>query len=42
MWTADNPRWIRRAIEMGITAIITNNPANLLAEKAKILESDKQ
>jgi glycerophosphoryl diester phosphodiesterase len=42
IWTADNPRWIRRAAELGITAIITNNPANLLAEKAKILESGKQ
>lgn len=40
IWTADNPRWVRRSIELGITAIITNNPARLLAEKAKTSESD--
>jgi glycerophosphoryl diester phosphodiesterase len=33
IWTIDNPRWVRRAAEMGISAIITNNPARLLAER---------
>jgi glycerophosphoryl diester phosphodiesterase len=36
IWTADNPLWLQRAIERKITAIITNNPARLLAKKAKI------
>jgi len=38
IWTADNPLWVRRAIERKITAIITNNPARLLAKKAKIFD----
>ncbi|MGI8556530.1 MAG: glycerophosphodiester phosphodiesterase [Pyrinomonadaceae bacterium] len=37
IWTADNPVWIKRALETGIYAIITNNPARLLAERSKIL-----
>jgi glycerophosphoryl diester phosphodiesterase len=36
IWTADNPIWVRRAVELGIGAIITNNPARLLAKKARI------
>ncbi len=36
IWTADNPLWVRRAQNLGIAAIITNNPARLLAKKAKI------
>lgn len=38
LWTADNPLWVRRARNLGIAAIITNNPARLLAAKAKILK----
>ncbi len=38
IWTADNPLWLQRAIERKITAIITNNPARLLAKKAKIFD----
>jgi glycerophosphoryl diester phosphodiesterase len=38
IWTADNPLWARRAGELGIRAIITNNPARLLAIKAKFSE----
>jgi len=37
IWTADNPRWVRRAVELGIGAIITNNPARLLAKKSEVL-----
>ena len=37
IWTADNPLWVRRAENLGIAAIITNNPARLLAKKAKII-----
>ena len=38
IWTADKPRWVRRAAELRIGAIITNNPARLLAVKAEIFE----
>jgi len=37
IWTADNPVWVKRALDFGITAIITNNPARLLAERDEIL-----
>ena len=37
IWTADNPLWVRRAQTLGIAAIVSNNPARLLAKKAKIL-----
>lgn len=30
IWTADNPVWIRRAINYGIHAIITNNPKRMI------------
>lgn len=33
IWTADNPIWVKRALDFGINAIITNNPARLLAKK---------
>jgi glycerophosphoryl diester phosphodiesterase len=38
IWTADNPRWVRRAFDLGLFAVITNNPATLLAKRAEILE----
>ena len=38
IWTADNPAWVKRARELDLQAIITNNPARLLAKKAEILE----
>jgi glycerophosphoryl diester phosphodiesterase len=31
IWTADNPVWVERARERGCRAIITNNPARLIA-----------
>ncbi|MEO5858273.1 MAG: glycerophosphodiester phosphodiesterase family protein [Pyrinomonadaceae bacterium] len=37
IWTADNPRWIRRAINLGLAAIITNDPARLLERRREIL-----
>ena len=40
IWTVDNPVWIKRAVNSGINAIITNNPAKLLALKQKYLLSD--
>ena len=41
IWTVDNPRWIKRAIRLGLNAIITNDPARLLARRTEIL-SDLQ
>ena len=38
IWTADHPIWVRRASEIGIHAIITNNPARLLAKRREILQ----
>ncbi len=40
IWTADNPRWIKRAFDLGLFAVITNNPATLLAKRAEILEKN--
>lgn len=37
IWTADNPRWVKRALNLEINAIITNNPARLLAKRREIL-----
>ncbi len=37
IWTADNPVWVRRAVNLGINAIITNNPAQLLDRRDEIL-----
>ncbi len=37
IWTADNPRWVKRAVDLGINAIITNNPARLLSKRNEIL-----
>lgn len=31
IWTADHPLWARRGADLGLYAIITNNPARLLA-----------
>jgi glycerophosphoryl diester phosphodiesterase len=31
IWTADNPKWIRRCRKLGIKALITNDPARLIA-----------
>lgn len=33
IWTVDQTVWVKRAIDLGIEAIISNNPARLLAEK---------
>jgi len=41
IWTADKPVWVRRAMDYGISAIITNNPARLLAEREEIIKSEK-
>lgn len=38
IWTVDQAVWGKRAIDLGIEAIISNNPARLLAEKSRILQ----
>jgi glycerophosphoryl diester phosphodiesterase len=38
VWTVDNPRFIKRAIALGIKAVITNNPASLLEKRHAVLE----
>lgn len=37
IWTADHPRWIRRALKLGFAAIITNDPARLLERRREVL-----
>ena len=37
IWTADKTVWVKRASDYGISAIITNDPAKLLAERDRIL-----
>lgn len=36
IWTADNPRWVNRASNLGINAVITNNPGILLARRDEL------
>ncbi|CAN5220117.1 glycerophosphodiester phosphodiesterase [soil metagenome] len=36
IWTANNVIWVKRAADLGINAIITNNPAKFLAKKQEI------
>lgn len=35
-WTVDDPTWIKRAVEFGIHALITNDPAGLIAARNTI------
>lgn len=32
VWTVDNPAWIERALALGVHALITNNPAEMLSK----------
>lgn len=36
IWTADNPRWLKRAIKYDIKAVITNNPSLMINEMKKL------
>jgi glycerophosphoryl diester phosphodiesterase len=38
IWTADNPRWVKRALRLGLRSIITNDPAKLLARRESLIE----
>ena len=35
IWTADHARWVRRAADLGVKAVITNDPAKLLAVRER-------
>jgi len=37
IWTADHPRWIRRALRLGLAAVITNDPVRMLERRREIL-----
>ena len=37
IWTADHPRWLKRGVKLGLNAIITNDPARLLATRRELL-----
>jgi glycerophosphoryl diester phosphodiesterase len=39
IWTADNPRWVKRAFDLGLFAVITNNPAVLLAKRDEFVKA---
>ena len=36
VWTADHPRWVKRGSELGLKAVITNDPAKLLAKREEL------
>lgn len=36
IWTADHPVWVKRGAEIGLQAIITNDPARLLKERQRL------
>jgi len=36
IWTANNSRWVKRAFDLGIYAVITNNPARLLEKRGEM------
>ena len=40
IWTADNPIWARRAYDLGVYAIITNNPARMIMKREEILADE--
>jgi glycerophosphoryl diester phosphodiesterase len=33
LWTVGHPRWLRRATKLGVNAVITNDPARLIAKR---------
>ncbi len=41
IWTADNPLWIKRAFDLGLFAVITNNPARLLAKRQEFIAHER-
>lgn len=39
IWTADSPRWVKRAMALGLKSIITNDPARLILRRSQLLSS---
>ncbi|REJ75600.1 MAG: hypothetical protein DWQ47_09010 [Acidobacteria bacterium] len=37
IWTVDNPRWLKRALELGIGTVITNKPDGMLLRRRELL-----
>lgn len=37
IWTVGHPRWLRRAIKLGVNAVITNDPARLIAKRDEFM-----
>jgi len=37
VWTVDNPIWIKQALTMDVTALITNKPGIMLSERSRLL-----
>lgn len=36
VWTVDKPTWVKSALSMGVHALITNDPANMLRERRRL------
>ncbi len=36
VWTANHPRWVKRALRLGVKAIITNDPARLIRRRSEL------
>ncbi|MDX6694984.1 MAG: glycerophosphoryl diester phosphodiesterase [Blastocatellia bacterium] len=41
VWTVDNPAWVKRAIERGLHALITNQPAQMRSRLDRLLNDRK-
>ncbi|MCO6510935.1 MAG: glycerophosphodiester phosphodiesterase [Aridibacter famidurans] len=37
IWTVDNPRWLKRALELGVGSVITNKPDLMLLRRRELL-----
>lgn len=42
IWTTDNARWMRRGAELGLKAIITNDPAKLIATRDVLSDPNRR
>jgi len=40
IWTVDNPRWLKRAIERGVSTVITNKPDTMLLRRRELLHKN--
>ena len=37
VWTTDHPKWVKRAIRLGLNAVITNDPVRLIKRRSELL-----